>query len=100
MLKLILISLSIFTSLFGVDETQAQMNDIYFEAVLFVGIFGTMGIISYVVSKKHAKKYKTKTAPQREVKKSLRLQRVEKLYELYEEGVLTFEEYQILEEHL
>lgn len=100
MLKLILLLLSIFTSLYANQASEQEMNEIYLEALMFVGIFGTMGIISYIVSKRHAKEYHKETAPQRELKKSMRQKRVEELYELYEKKTLTLQEFKILEEYL
>lgn len=100
MLKLTFVLLSIFTSLFAQEATEAQMSDIYSEALMFVAIFGSMGVISYIVSKRHAKEYHKETAPQRELKKSMRQKRLEELYELYEKKTLTLQEFQILEEHL
>jgi len=101
MSKSILLTLLLFTSLFARDATQNELNDIYFEAILFVCIFGTMGIISFFISKKHAKEY----VPKKKVivektPQEIRIQRISELKNLYNKEVLTLEEFEILEKYL
>ena len=98
--KLILLLLTIFSSLYAVDATEAQMDDIYFEALMFAGIFGTMGVISFVISKRHAKEYHVKTAPEVKKTKDKKQERLKELHTMYKEKALTFEEFKILEKHL
>ena len=37
--------------------TDEQLNSIYAEAILFVAVFGVMGIVSFIYSRRHAKAY-------------------------------------------
>ena len=64
MIKLLTISLILLSSLYAGSPTQSEQNSIYMEAILFVTVFGVMGIVSYIYSKKHAKEYKP---PKKEV---------------------------------
>ncbi len=104
MKKLTLFILLCAVSLYAQEATSDQLNGIYTEALLFIGIFGTMGIISYVYSSRHAKVY----APSQEVlqrierekaQKLLREARVEELSEMLQNDMLTNEEFLILKDY-
>ena len=96
MIKLILLTLALSSSLYAGEMTQSELNDIYLEALLFVAVFGTMGIISYVISSKHAKKYK----PEKTVVEEIEVDRISELFQMHKNGFLTLEEYTILKENL
>ncbi len=81
------------------------MESIYFEAVLFVLVFGGMSILSIIISRKQAKAYETKVAEEEKNKKKEETkplneteQRIEALLKLVNSGILTNEEFQILKE--
>jgi len=96
MIKLILLTLLLFSSLFAGEMTQSDLNNIYFEAILFVAVFGTMGIISYVISSKHAKEYK----PKKVIIEEIQIDRISELFQMHKDGLLTLQEYTILKENL
>jgi len=99
-LKFILPTFLSFTPLFAEQATQSELNSIYTEAILFVAIFGVMGIISYIYSSRHAKAY---VAPVVKVKKKtvqeLKDERVAELLHLYKKEVLTEDEFEVLREY-
>ncbi len=101
MLKFILPTLLSFTPLFAEQATQSELNSIYTEAILFVAVFGIMGIISYIYSSRHAKSY---VAPVVKVKKKtiqeLKDERIAELLHLFKKEVLTQEEYDVLKEQV
>ena len=73
MRKIIPLSLLNVVSLFAAEVSQGEMQSIYFEAVLFIGVFGTMGLISYIYSNRHAKAYSvSKEAIERREKEKVR----------------------------
>jgi hypothetical protein len=81
------------------------MESIYFEALLFVLVFGGMSILSILISRRQAKAYEAKIAEEeqnekREETKPLNetKQRIEVLFKLVKSGILTNEEFQILKE--
>ncbi|MEA2091038.1 MAG: hypothetical protein U9O83_01580 [Campylobacterota bacterium] len=94
MTKLLTISLILLSSLHAGSPTQSEQNGIYMEAVLFIAVFGVMGIVSYIYSKKHAKEYK----PKKEVieEKSPYADRIAELSEMREKGLLSEKEFELL----
>ncbi len=101
MLKFILPTLLSFTPIFAAEATQSELNSIYTEAILFVAVFGTMGVISYIYSSRHAKAY---VAPVVKIKKKteqeLKDERIAELLHLFKKEVLTQEEFDVLKEHI
>ena len=98
MIKLIIFTLLLKTFLFAAVVTQSQQNSIYLEAILFVVVFGTMGIISYIYSSRHAKAYKSKKVPAEEevVEEIVNVDRISELSEMLKNGILTREEFELL----
>jgi len=92
-MKLILFTLFFNTLLSAADVTQSQQYSILMEALLFVGIFGTMGIISYIYSSRHAREYKPKIV---EKKVSPYDARVAELFEMKKNNVLSEKEFELL----
>ena len=97
-MKLILFILLLKTLLFATTVTQSQQNSILMEAALFVGVFGTMGIISYIYSSKHAKAYKSKKVSVEEevVEETINVDRISELSVMLENQILTQEEFKLL----
>jgi len=73
------------------------MESIYFEALLFVAVFGGMSIISIIISKKHAKAYVPEVIEEENPLNKFD-QRIEELRSLANRGLLTNKEFQILKE--
>jgi len=101
--SIIFLLLSI-SSLYASQATSQELNGIYTEALLFVGIFGTMGIISYIYSNRHAKAYRASdTEKQRKVDEKEHEDRValrvSALTLLLQDKKLTNEEFFILKSH-
>ena len=98
--KIIILSSLIATSLFAQEASQEQLNNIYQEAILFVVIFGLMGLVSYIYSSRHAKQYVPKGLTQEEIEeRAFRENRVQKLSKLFDEKVLLEDEFLILKQH-
>ena len=97
-MKLILFIFLLKTLLFATTVTQGQQNSILMEAALFVGVFGIMGIISYIYSSRHAKAYKSKNVSVEEevVEKTINIDRVSELSEMLKSGILTKKEFELL----
>jgi len=93
----ILIFFILLSSLYANDVSQEKLNSIYVEAVLFVLVFGVMGIISYIYSSKHAKAYKPKK--EEVIKDRLKADRIEELRELLQKELITKVEFDLLKEH-
>ena len=91
--KLIIFILLLKMSLFAKVVSQSEQNSILVEAALFVGVFGAMGIISYIYSSKHAKEYKPKKS---EIKKSPYDARVAELLEMHKNNLLSKKEFELL----
>jgi uncharacterized membrane protein len=103
MLKWLLLSLLSLTSLRAEGIDPEKLSGIYTEAILFVAVFGTMAIISFIYSSRHARKYTEKQASAVAQKKALaaeqtdqREERLQQLSALVKEGLLKEEEFQIL----
>jgi len=104
MKKTILFILLNVVSLYASQTTQDEMDGIYMEAVLFVGVFGTMGIISYIYSSRHAKVYSSSEEEKKRKKdekeeKLHKTERVASLTKLFEDELLTPQEFAILTKH-
>ena len=93
MIKFIIYTLLLNTILSAVEVTQSQQNGIYMEAVLFVGIFGTMGLVSYIYSSRHAKEYKPKKVERKETQYDAR---IEELLEMQKNNLLSEKEFELL----
>ena len=103
MQKWLLLSLLTLTSLRAEEVNPEQLSAIYTEAIWFVVVFGTMAIISYIYSSRHAKQYTAKQASDVTQKKALaaekahqREKRLDELSTLVKDGLLKEEEFQIL----
>ncbi len=100
MIKITTLILSLVTFLNAVGATETELNSIYQEAILFVTVFGVMGIISFIYSRRHAKAYVPKkivvelTSYQLACKK-----RLEELNKMLEDEVITTDEFELLEEY-
>ena len=97
-MKLILFILLLKNLLFATTVTQSQQNSILMEAALFVGVFGVMGIISYIYSSRHAKAYKSKKVSVEEEgeKEIINPDRISELSAMLENKILTQEEFELL----
>ncbi|EQB40714.1 hypothetical protein M947_00245 [Sulfurimonas hongkongensis] len=93
----ILIFFVLLSSLYATSATQEELTSIYIEAILFVSVFGIMGIISYIYSSKHAKAYKPKK--EEVAKDRIKADRIEELRELLEKELITKVEFELLKEH-
>ncbi|MDY0234201.1 MAG: hypothetical protein RBS11_09240 [Sulfurimonas sp.] len=93
----ILLFLGLFSSLYADSVTQDDLNSIYIEAILFVTVFGIMGIVSYIYSSRHAKAYQPKK--QEVAKDRIKADRIEELKELLQKDVITKIEFELLKEH-
>lgn len=91
---LLLIPLS---SLCADTVSSDELNSIYIEAVLFVLVFGVMGVVSYIYSSRHAKAYKAKKEEVTEdrVKKD----RIKELKDLHEKELIDEKEFELLKEY-
>ncbi len=100
--------LTLFTPIFlrATNLGNEELSDIFLEGLLFIAVFAVMSIISFIVSKKQAKKYlqKNLTSQLRE-KKTLQTSsvndidnRITELSKLVDDGLLTEEEYQMLKQ--
>ena len=96
MIKSVTLALLFSTILSAVEVTQSQQNSILMEAALFVGIFGTMGIISYFYSSKHAKAYKKLEVVATVSEKTSKEDRIFELLGMLNNGILTQEEFKLL----
>ncbi len=101
MLKLFLLNIFILSSAYAAEPTQSDLNSIYTEAIVFVSVFGVMGIISFIISRRHAKEY---VAPQiikkEKTQDELKEERISELRNLYANEVLTEGEYLALKEYI
>ena len=96
MIKLITATFLLNTILSAAEVTQSQQNSIYMEAVLFIGVFGTMGFISYIYSSRHAKEYKPKKV---EIKESPYNARIQELLEMRKNNLLSEKEFELLNDY-
>ncbi len=104
MKKTILFLLLNVVSLYAAQATQNEMQSIYMEALLFIGVCGTMGIISYIYSNKHAKTYKNSKEEKKRKEDNVKedahkIERVEALSKMFKEGAILPEEFAILKKH-
>jgi len=100
MLKVVAITLLIETLLSAKVVSQNVENSIIMEAILFVVIFGTMGLISYIYSSRHAKAYKPNKKENKEkVAYSTQEKRILELEEMLQNKTLTQKEFEILKSH-
>ena len=103
MLKQLSLSILTITSLSAQEANPEELNAIYLEAVLFIAVFGVMGIVSYIYSSRHAAQYtkdqakkvalnKTRVADQAEKRE----ERLSELSKLLKDGVIKEDEFKIL----
>ncbi len=110
----LLLSLLTLTSLQAEGIDQESLGDIYTEAIWFVAVFALMSIISFVVSRKHAKEYAQKNPspkqsspekpdePAEEISANPtdtgknEIDRLTELSKMLKDGLLSEEEFQIL----
>ncbi len=95
-MKWSLLPLLLITSLQAGATSSEDLSSIYMEAVLFIGIFGTMGIISFFISRKQANKYVKENPVIKEEPLSKLETRMLELSRLLKNGILTEEEFQVL----
>ena len=76
--------------------TSTEQSSIYMEAILFVVVFGTMGIVSYIYSNKHAKEYKS-VAKEEEI--SPFADRVLELSDMRDKDMLREDEFELLKKY-
>ena len=107
MMKYLLLPLLILTSLKAEGGNPAELNAIYTEAIWFIVVFGTMAIISFIVSKRHAKQHVHKHTDDIAQKKALAAEqkrqkedRLTELSKLVDDGLLREEEFQILRKNI
>lgn len=80
--------------------SQSEQDSVMLEAILFIVVFGTMGLISYIYSSRHAKAYKPKKVEDRvEVEETPYKKRISELEEMLKNKTLTQEEFKILNNH-
>jgi hypothetical protein len=96
MIKLVTYTLLFNTILSAVEVTQSQQNSILMEAALFIGIFGTMGLVSYIYSSRHAKAYKKPEVVAIVSEEMSKEDRIFELLGMLNNGILTQEEYKLL----
>ena len=96
MIKLVIYILLFNTILSAGEVTQSQQNSILMEAALFIGIFGTMGIISYIYSSRHAKAYVKPEVSATVLEQISKEDRIFELLGMFNNGILTQEEYKLL----
>ena len=96
--NLLLIQLLVL-SLYAKEASSVELNSIYIEAILFVAVFGVMGIVSYIYSKKHAKEYAPKKEKAEKREQENLSTRVEELSQMLKSNHLTQDEFNILEDY-
>ena len=95
--KIIILLFFSSTLLFAQEASQEQLNDIYKEAVLFVAIFGIMGLVSYIYSSRHAKEYVPKGPSKEELAaEAFKVKRKKELLSLLDGKKLTENEFEVL----
>jgi len=97
MYKFVAILMLVITHLNAQGISPEQLSSIYKEAVLFVIVFGTMGILSYIISKKNADKY-AKEHPKKQKKdikkeENYNVDKLLQLSDLLEKGMVSKEEF-------
>ncbi|MEA1893499.1 MAG: hypothetical protein U9N33_12435 [Campylobacterota bacterium] len=79
--------------------SENELNSIYYEAILFVLVFGVMGIISYIYSSRHAKAYVSKKVVKELSAQDIACQkRVDELVKMLDDKLLREKEFEILKE--
>ena len=86
-----------FSSLYANDLSQETLNSIYQEAILFITVFGVMGIVSYIYSSRHAKAYRPKK--EEVAKDRTKTDRIEELKDLLQKELITKKEFELLKEY-
>jgi adenylate cyclase len=104
MIKFTIFLLLTSLSLFAKEATDAQLQGIYTEALLFVGIFGTMGVISYIYSSRHAKSHTLSEDEKKRMKNKKREhakkeERVEELSTMLQKNLIREEEFTLLKHY-
>jgi choline-glycine betaine transporter len=105
-MKIFIISLITAISIYAREANEQELHSIYNEAILFVAVFTLMSVISFIVSKRQAKKYmqhkdleKDDESDSVEVQKRSEAQiRVEELEKMCRDGLLTQAEFEVLKE--
>ncbi|MGB5965160.1 MAG: hypothetical protein WBF77_06660 [Sulfurimonadaceae bacterium] len=118
MVKWLLLPLLTLTSLEAEGIDPDKLSEIYTEGIWFVAVFAVMSIISYIVSKRHAKQY---TQKQRSAKQRVpqavnrtdkpittdqtgttanKADRLAELSKLVDDGLLREEEFQLLRKNI
>ena len=100
MIKITTLTLSLVTFLNAQAASEEQLNSIYTEAILFVAVFGVMGIISFIYSRRHAKAYVApKVVTELSSYQIACKTRVEELSIMLEDEVITTDEFELLKDY-
>ncbi len=112
MIKQLLTPLLISSYLHAEGIDPGDLKSIYMEAALFVTVFGLMSIVSFVISKKHAKQNALKNLQKKEEESAKNAQaipieqseesedkRTEELSKMLKDGLITKKEFQILKDN-
>lgn len=113
MIKQLLVTLLISSYLHAEGIDPEELKSIYMEAALFVTVFGLMSIVSFIISRKHAKQNALKNLQRRERESANNSQatpieqpkesedkRTEELSKMLKDGLITEKEFQILKDNL
>ncbi len=111
MIKQLLASLLISSYLYAEAIDPEDLESIYIEAALFVTVFGLMSVVSFIISKKHAKQNALKDLQKKEEESAKNAQvapieqpkknkhkRAEELSNMLKDGLITEEEFQTLKD--
>jgi len=99
-MKILTFILLITTFLNAQAATDEQLNSIYKEAILFVAIFGVMGIISFIYSKRHAKAYVAPKVVVELTPYQLACQeRIQELTKMLDDEIITEDEFELLKDY-
>ncbi|MEA3369790.1 MAG: hypothetical protein U9Q40_00450 [Campylobacterota bacterium] len=93
-----LLLITLFGSALLSKEISASVeNSIMIEAIMFVAVFGGMGVISYIYSSRHAKAYKKPESVAEVVtEEMIKANRIAELRQLLKNKVLSEEEFELL----
>jgi len=100
MIKSTILLLLFKTIVFAGTISQSEQKSIFLEGILFVVVFGAMGLISYIYSSRHAKAYKPKKEKEKEeIKHPANAKRILELEKILKNKILTQKEFEILKQY-
>jgi len=101
MIKFIILTTFISDALFAKVVSKSIEKSVAMEGILFIGLFGTLGVISYIYSSRHAKAYELKKSTVTEVveEEPIEINRISELSEMLKSGILTKDEFELLNNH-